>query len=174
MAAKSKGGLAQVEGAAIPKAYLRLMGKFLLRAIESEHDWIEASAVADQLFDRPKLLPEEQKYLDVLCELIERYENEHEPIRDVSACDMLRFLLGQRDVTQQTASRETGIANSTITALLKGDRALTRRHIEVFARYFGVEPAVFLPGNEGGDSMKGAIPRPTRAGHTAASGKQSK
>jgi len=33
-------------------------------------------------------------------------------------------------------SGETGIANSTITALLQGGRAMTRRHVETFARYF--------------------------------------
>ena len=60
---------------------------------------------------------------------------------------MLRFLIDQRGVTQQTVSKETGIANSTITALLKGGREMTRKHIETFARYFGVEPAAFLPGN---------------------------
>jgi HTH-type transcriptional regulator / antitoxin HigA len=139
------------------------MGKFLLRPIENEQDLTEATALADDLFDRPNLLPEEQKYLDVLCELIERYEDEHEPIRDVSAAEMLRFLIAQRGAKQQTVSQETGIANSTVTALLKGDRGLTRRHIETFARYFGVEPAVFLPGNEVGETVGQANPRRKRA-----------
>jgi hypothetical protein len=44
-------------------------------------------------------------------------------------------------------SGETGIANSTITALLQGGRAMTRRHIETFARYFRTPLALFLPGN---------------------------
>jgi HTH-type transcriptional regulator / antitoxin HigA len=146
MATKQKDRISKVKETAVPIAYLRLMGKFLLRFIENERDLTDATALADELFDRPTLLPEEQKYLDVLCELIERYEDEHEPIRDVSAAEMLRFLIDQRGVTQLAASRETGIANSTLASLLKGDRGLTRRHIETFARYFGVEPAVFLPG----------------------------
>jgi hypothetical protein len=44
-------------------------------------------------------------------------------------------------------SGETGFANSTITAQLQGGRAMTRRHIETFARYFRTAPALFLPGN---------------------------
>jgi HTH-type transcriptional regulator/antitoxin HigA len=148
MAAKPKARFADVRRTPVPKAYQRLAERFLLRSIENEQELAEATALADELFDRPNLLPEEQKYLDVLCELIERYENEHEPICDVSAAEMLRFLIEQRGVTQQTVSQETKIANSTVTALLKGDRGLTRRHIEIFARYFGVGPAVFLSGNE--------------------------
>jgi len=131
----------------IPNAYRRLLERFLLRPIENGQELAEATALAEELFDRPKLLPEEQQYLEVLGDLIMAYEDKICPIRDVSAGEMLRFLIDQRGVTQQTASKETGIANSTITALLKESREMTRKHIETFARYFGVEPGVFLPGN---------------------------
>ena len=53
----------------------------------------------------------------------------------------------QRGVTQQTVAAEAGIANSTLSAVLTGHRALTLKHVEKLAAYFGVEPAVFLPGN---------------------------
>jgi hypothetical protein len=52
------------------------------------------------------------------------------------------------DPPSTTVCRETGIANSTITALIKEDRLMTRSQIETLARYFSVPPAVFLPGNE--------------------------
>ena len=151
MAARTKDRPARREGQPIPTAYLRLLKRFRLRPIENGRELAAATALADELFDRPKLLPEERQFLDVLCDLMETYEDEHHPIPDVSAAEMLRFLIGQRGVTQQTVARETGIANSTITALLKGDRPggreMTRRHVETFARYFGVEAGVFLPGN---------------------------
>ena len=151
MATRLKDRRTRVLGKPVPKAYLRLVERFLLRPIGNDPELDEALALADELFDRPNLLPEEQQYLDVLCDLIKAYEDVVCPIRDVSAAEMLRFLIDQRGVTQQTVAKETGIANSTITALLKegrpGGRDMTRRHIEAFARYFGVEPAVFLPGN---------------------------
>jgi HTH-type transcriptional regulator / antitoxin HigA len=133
----------------MPKAYLRLLKKFRLRPIQDGLELAEATALADQLFDRPKLLPEEEQYLDVLCDLIEAYEDEHYAIADVGAAAMLRFLIDQRGVTQQTAAQESGVANSTITALIKGRRQMTRKQIESFSRYFGVEPAVFLPSDGG-------------------------
>src|ERR1700720_4639857 len=86
----------------IPAAYLRLMHRFLLRPIRSEQDLARATALADELFDRAHTLPEEQQFLDVLCDLIEAYEDEKCPIPDVSAAAMLRFLIDQRGVTQQT------------------------------------------------------------------------
>jgi HTH-type transcriptional regulator / antitoxin HigA len=147
MAAGAKERITQVNRTPVPKAYLRLMKRFLLRPIANDHELADATALADELFDRINLLPEEEQYLDVLCDLMAAYEDKICPIRDVSAGEMLRHLIDQRGVTQQIVSKETGIANSTITALLKEDRELTRKHIETFARYFGVEPGVFLPGN---------------------------
>ncbi|HEV3255854.1 MAG TPA: helix-turn-helix domain-containing protein [Gemmataceae bacterium] len=150
MPTKTKNAFTQTtspDGKPIPKAYLRLVKRFLLQPLESEQELTEATALADELLQRAELLADEEKYLDVLCGLIEAYEDEHYPIADVSAARMLRFLIEQRGVTQQTVSKETGIANSTITALLQEHREMTRKHIETFARYFGVEPAVFLPGN---------------------------
>ena len=42
--------------------------------------------------------------------LIEAHEDEYYPIPDLSAADMLRFLIDQRGISRQTLSRETGIA----------------------------------------------------------------
>src|SRR5689334_17163411 len=122
MPTRPKGQFTQVARAPIPKAYRRLMERLLLRPMENDQELAEATALADELFDRPSLLPEEQQYLDALCDLMVVYEDRICPIRDVSAAEMLRHLIDQRGVTQQTVSKETGIANSTITALLKEDR----------------------------------------------------
>jgi HTH-type transcriptional regulator/antitoxin HigA len=123
------------------------MGRFWLRPLQTDQELTEAMMVADCLASRKEaLLPEEEKYFEVLCDLIEKYEDEHVIIPDAGSADILRFLIEQRGVTQQTVALETGIANSTISAVLGGDRELTRKHIERMAVYFGVEPAVFFPG----------------------------
>ena len=129
----------------VPRAYLRLMERFLLRPINDDRELAEAAAMLDELASRKDpLLPEEQEYFDVLCDLIERYEDITIPMPDVSAAEMLAFLIEQRGVLQQTVAKETGIANSTLSALLRGTRELTRKHIEKLAAYFGVEGGVFL------------------------------
>jgi len=57
---------------------------------------------------------------------------------------MLAHLLEARGISQATLAAETGLAESTVSELLKRKRGLTRKHIEVLARYFRVEPAAFL------------------------------
>jgi HTH-type transcriptional regulator/antitoxin HigA len=134
-------------GNPLPPAYLRLVKRFRLRPVRSDDELDQATALVDALLSRKEpLLPEEEEYLEVLSDLIEQYENDQVAIPDVSAADLLRFLIEQRHVTQQTVAREIGIANSTLSALLTDHRAMTRKHMEAFARYFGVAPAVFLPG----------------------------
>ena len=85
--------------------------------------------------------------MDVLSDIVERYEDEHLPIPDVSASDMLRHLIEAKGVAQHTVAAATGISNSTISALLSGKREMTRKHLEKLGTYFCVDPAVFLPGN---------------------------
>jgi HTH-type transcriptional regulator/antitoxin HigA len=106
----------------------------------------EAIAMLDRLLFRRKPLDEqEQDYLGSLAHEIERYEEEHVPIPDVTGADMLRHLIGERDLTLSDLAKGAAIAVSTLSAVLNGKRNLSLAHIEKLARYFGVELAVFLP-----------------------------
>jgi HTH-type transcriptional regulator/antitoxin HigA len=40
---------------------------------------------------------------------------------------------------------KTGIAQSTISAVLNGERSLTREQVITLAGFFGVSPSVFMP-----------------------------
>ena len=64
----------------------------------------------------------------------------------VSDAEMLRHLIEAKSVTQVQVARATGIAESTISAELAGNRRLNREHIEKLARYFHVGARAFLPG----------------------------
>jgi plasmid maintenance system antidote protein VapI len=57
---------------------------------------------------------------------------------------MLAHLIEARNITQSKLATDTGLPESTVSELLKEKRGLTRRHIETFARYFRVDPSVFL------------------------------
>jgi len=127
--------------------YLELVRTFPLRPIRSEAELDRATAIIHALLDRDDLDPAEDDYLDILGDLVERYEDVHHPIAPASDADMLRFLLDQKSVTQLAVAKETGIANTTLSAVLNEKRSLTREHITKLARYFKVDPAVFS--NEG-------------------------
>jgi HTH-type transcriptional regulator/antitoxin HigA len=124
-------------------SYLRLVRAFPLRPIRTEEELDRAIEVIDSLLDRDDLDAAEADYLDVLGDLVERYEAEHDPIEEASDADMLAHLIDAKGVTQADVARGTRIAVSTISEVLSGKRTLNRAHIAKLARYFGVDPATF-------------------------------
>lgn len=129
---------------AVGDRYLELIRQHPLRPIRSEDELVRAIAIIDSLIDRDELAPDEEDYLDILGDIVEKYETEHHPMPPVSDAEMLRHLIDARDTTQARVAEETGIAESTISAILTGKRGLNRKHIEALARHFKVNPAVFL------------------------------
>lgn len=128
----------------IAARYLELLNSTPLRPIRSGADLDRAIRMVDSLLDLDQLVPDEQDYLEVLSGLIEKYEGDEEPLPSVSDADMLRHLIEAKDITQSQLAAETRIAESTISAILSGKRALSRLHIATLARFFHVNPAVFL------------------------------
>ncbi len=122
--------------------YLDLILQFPLRPIRSDEKLDEAVRMVDSLLNRD-LAPGEADYLEVLGDLIERYEREAHPMAPVSDAEMLRHLVEAKGVSQTEVAEATGIADSTISEVLKGKRALNRSHIGKLARYFSVSPDVF-------------------------------
>ena len=86
----------------------------------------------------------EQDYLDVLSDLVHKYEGEHDPIAPVADADMVRFLLESNDMSQTELAQKSEIAESTISEILARKRKLSRRHIATFAIIFRVSPAIFF------------------------------
>ena len=127
------------------RRFLALNRRFPLRPIRSEEELGRACAIVDELSIREALDPAEEDYLDVLGDLIERYEDEAHPLPAISGEAMLRHILEARDLTQAEVARGAGIAEPTISAILAGRRTLNRDHIAALARYLGVSPAVFIP-----------------------------
>jgi HTH-type transcriptional regulator / antitoxin HigA len=124
-------------------AYLELVLQFPLRPLRSDTDLDKAVQMVDSLLDRRDLAAEEEDYLDVLGDLIERYESEAHPMAPVSDAEMLRHLIEAKGISQTDVSGVTGIADSTISEVLKGKRSLNRGHIGKLATYFNVSPSVF-------------------------------
>jgi HTH-type transcriptional regulator / antitoxin HigA len=106
--------------------------------------WAKGSSPSSAL--EKELDEGEQEYLDVLTDLIEKYETDHEPIPDASEADVLRLLMESNGLSQMALARKVGIAQSTTGAVLHGTRSLTKEHVITLARFFNVGPGAFLPG----------------------------
>jgi len=124
--------------------YLELVQAFPLKHLRSDRELADAIKVINSLIIRSDLARGEQEYLDVLTDIVERYETENCPMDPVSDAEMLRHLIDARGVTQAKLSADVEIPMSTISEVLHGKKKLTRRHIGILAGYFGVGPDVFL------------------------------
>ena len=126
--------------------YTELVEEFPLRPIRNEKELGRAETMLNSLLDRGDLNRDERDYLEVLGNLIERYEAEHHPIEDVSEAEMLAHLIEAKgaDTTHRDVAEAAGVPESTVSDLLSGRREFNKNHIEKFAAYFHVSPAVFF------------------------------
>jgi HTH-type transcriptional regulator/antitoxin HigA len=85
------------------------------------------------------------RYLSAAIPFIELYEKREFPIGPATPEEMLKFLMGQHDLSQYDLAKELG-GQPVVSQILGGKRRLTREHIERLSKRFGVTPATFYPG----------------------------
>ena len=139
---RSKHAIATLEGT--DPAYLKLIARFPLRPIRTDAELDSGSRLIDELTGRDDLSSAESDYLDVLGDLVEKYEDEHVVMPHVSDGAMLHMLMEEKGVRQADVVRGTGISKTVLSLVLNGKRDLTREHIGALSKYFNVEPAAFL------------------------------
>ncbi len=123
--------------------YLELLGKFPLRPIRTEADLDAATEVIHELIDQDTRTTAEDDYLGVISDLVEQYEDVHDPMEEVTDAEMLAYLMEIQSRTQTDVARGAMIAASTVSEVLSGKRKLNRAQIGKLARYFHVGPGVF-------------------------------
>ena len=125
-------------GRRVPDTYLKLIRKFPLRPIRTEAENDEAVEAIAALAGREPLDAAERDYLDVLTELVLKYESQTYPISSVSGPAMVRHLIEARDRTQAQVAAATGIAESSLSDMLAGKRKMSTKHVKALAKFFGV------------------------------------
>jgi HTH-type transcriptional regulator/antitoxin HigA len=128
----------------LPDTYFKLVRQYPLVHIRDDDHLLAAQEMMNRLLKED---PDEgaQEYLDALTDLVETYENEHDPIPDASEADVLRELIRSSGLSQARLAKEVGISQSTISAVLNGARSLTKEQVIALASFFHVAPAAFLP-----------------------------
>jgi HTH-type transcriptional regulator/antitoxin HigA len=115
-----------------------------LRPLRSDADLDRAVAMIDQLTDRARLTREEEDYLEVLSAVVEAYEDEHDPLPDMTPIAALKYLLDENGLTQAQLSMETGIPVATISEILNARRGISPKVRALLAKRFKVNPALFV------------------------------
>jgi HTH-type transcriptional regulator/antitoxin HigA len=129
----------------LPDTYFALVKQFPLTHIRDAAHLRRAQAVIDRLLREDRDEGAEE-YLDALTDLVETYETGRVPVPDASEADVLRVLMESNGLSQPALAKRSGIAQSTLSAVLNGRRSLTRDHVVTLARLFNVSPAAFFPG----------------------------
>ena len=124
-------------------SYFELVQQMPLASIKDDQQFDVAYAFLLKLV-KVKKDHGQQVYFDALCDLIETYDDEHYPIRDLNAAEMLAHFLAEHNVAQIEVSRATGISPSIISEILKGKRRMALSHMQPLAKFFHVPPSVFV------------------------------
>ncbi len=128
----------------MPDSYFELVKRFPLAHIRNDGHLGQAIELVDELLQQ-NLDRGAQEYLDALSDLIATFEDENTLIPDASESDVLRELMRAGGRNQSQLEKAVGISQSTLSAILNGEREMTKKHMITLARFFNVPPAVFLP-----------------------------
>lgn len=127
----------------LPDSYFSLVREFPLTCIRNDAHLDAATAMIKQLL-QTRLDRGGEEYLDALSDLIEVYEDEHYPMPELSPPEALQGLMEEHGLTQAALAEKTGIAQSTILAVLAGKRELTAPQMRALGKVLAVDPSLFL------------------------------
>jgi antitoxin component HigA of HigAB toxin-antitoxin module len=91
------------------------------------------------------LAPDQEDYLDVLSDLVQKYEDAHSPVRRRSSTPLerLQYLAEQAGMTASDLGRLLG--NRGLGSLiLRGRRQLSKTHIRILAEHFRLDAGYFF------------------------------
>jgi HTH-type transcriptional regulator/antitoxin HigA len=126
-----------------PNSYIELLQKFPPRPIKSEAELLAVQEVIDTLLDSGEITPEKQDYINVLGILVHEYEEKHVSIPDLSGIELLKALIDEFELKQKDLV-PIFKTESTVSAILNGQRRFTVEHIEKLADFFNISPSVFF------------------------------
>lgn len=116
-----------------------------LRPIHSKADFERMVAMMNSLLDD---VGDDEDHplsslLDLVSDLVSRYEQEHHAIEPAAPNDTLRFLLAARGLKQEDLSAI--VAQGNLSAILAGKRKISATLAGKLGKFFGISPAVFVP-----------------------------
>ena len=115
------------------------------QVIDSDEELERAEEIVNRLLSKgeERLSPEEEKLLELVSDLIEKYEDEHYPIPDLTPNEMLRHLMDERGLKQSDllpVFGSSGIASEVV----NGKRSISKTQARKLAEFFKVSVESFI------------------------------
>ncbi|OIN92281.1 MAG: hypothetical protein AUJ20_08320 [Comamonadaceae bacterium CG1_02_60_18] len=116
-----------------------------LRPIRSEMEYDRMVALMNSLLE---LAGDDEDHplsglLELVGDLVSRYEKEHLAIEPASPHDALRFLMQARGIKQNDLSAI--VPQSNLSSILAGKRKISATMAGKLGKFFGISPAIFVP-----------------------------
>ncbi len=116
-----------------------------LRPIHNEAEYTRMVSLMNSLLDA--LGDKEDNamagLLDLVGDLVWKYEQEHHAIAPAEPKDALRFLINARNLKQEDLAAI--VPQSNLSAILAGKRKISATLAGKLGKFFGVSPALFVP-----------------------------
>ena len=117
-----------------------------LRPIHTDAEYDHMVALMDSLLDEAGDNEDHplSSLLDLVSDLVSKYDQEHYPIESAEPKEVLRFLMDSRGLKQEDLSAI--VPQSNLSAILSGKRKISATLAGKLGKFFGISPAVFVPG----------------------------
>ena len=129
----------------LPKDYPGLCRLLMPRPIRDKVDLGNVTEMTDAMAGH-KLTADQEDYFDLLCRLIEDYEQEEAGVvaPKATGLEVLRHLLGEHGLSGADLSRMLGAHRTLGPMILREERKLTVEHIRRLCAHFGVSANLFV------------------------------
>jgi HTH-type transcriptional regulator/antitoxin HigA len=115
------------------------------RPIRDDVDYANVTEVTDAMvLWQDDFTADQRDYFDLLCSLLEDYDEEHVKWPKLGGREMLKHLLGEHGLGAADLSRILGGSRNLGAMILRGERNLTLPHIRKLAAHFKVSPELFI------------------------------
>ena len=130
---------------AIQSSWVKFDSMVHLRPIHDEAAYMQMTALMNSLLD---VVGDDEDHamsglLDLLGDLVSRYEREHYAIEAAEPKDSLRALIEARGLKQEDLCDI--LPQSNLSAILSGKRKISATLAGKLGKFFGVSPAIFVP-----------------------------
>ena len=127
-----------------PEKYGALLMSALPQVIESEAELERAEEIINGLLSKGEnLSPEEEKLLDLVSDLVEKYEDEHYPFPEVAPNEILKFLMEENGYKQSDLRHVFG-SSGIASEVVNGKRSISKAQAKKLAEFFKVSVELFI------------------------------